>query len=761
MSKTQARRGGRGDSRARRRQAERRERRNAAAAAQGGGPKRDAAARAGENDVSGQVNAILVWLVTAGLMLVLATPLVVSPGAIFPFITGKAVFARVAIEIVVACWLILAWRSPAHRPPRGSFWLMPALWLALTAAASAFGVNPGLSFWSSYERMEGLFDLLHWAMLLVALTAMLRAPGQWSGLLAMQAGVSALVSMFGIAGYYDLIGNPLISDGDRRIDSTIGNAAYMGAYCGVSLLLSAGALGWLLCRRRLTETTSMLEWGCCALLFLATILCGWALWLTATRGALLGLAAALAVVAVVYAFWGRRRFFRRVAWGLLTLVGFGLLFLALLRFTDLLAPLTESSLTLERVSTIGLDDPNVRGRLVSAEAAVRGGLERPLLGWGPQNFIVPWARHVDPRGVTEYFDHAHNVPVEEFATKGAPGLLAYLLMWGVLLWLALRNFRQGLSARRTDDGDYVAADSGAAERAAHAGQLLAAGVGGGLVMHFVQGLFLFDSSVTLLSLVILAGFTFALAGPDRRPLPLVGRLWRRWPPLPSLLPRLRPAAAFFGRRRGLLAWPAGLALLAALGLLLAVNARVMSGAQQTYRAANMGVVLDSLFRQAYDSGGMVSDGQSDILNERLGLFRAQTDRAASAFPPLAAVPYRSYFVGITQFVGALPDEMFRETMTQVDAYRDRLLELGGDHVLLLEDLSRVYVAAALRDPETYAERAEESVSRLERLAPRVNFDSVNWWRDGPGADADGTAEPPPDGGVDLGADETPPEGAME
>ena len=50
--------------------------------------------------------------------LLLLTPFVVTPGTIFPFVVGKALWSRSLIEIAFALWTVLALTHPGYRPPR-------------------------------------------------------------------------------------------------------------------------------------------------------------------------------------------------------------------------------------------------------------------------------------------------------------------------------------------------------------------------------------------------------------------------------------------------------------------------------------------------------------------------------------------------------------------------------------------------------------------------------------------------------------------
>ena len=91
-------------------------------------------------------------------------------------------------------------------------------------------------------------------------------------------------------------------------------------------------------------------------------------------------------------------------------------------------------------------------------------------------------------GLGEHFDHAHNKLVEELATKGLVGLIAYVLLW-VAITLAI-----GRAVWRGDDRQ----------------RTLAGAVGAALAALFVQNLFMPDSPATVMQFAVLAAFAASL-----------------------------------------------------------------------------------------------------------------------------------------------------------------------------------------------------------------------------------------------------------
>ncbi|MYE60376.1 MAG: O-antigen ligase family protein, partial [Alphaproteobacteria bacterium] len=143
-------------------------------------------------------------------------------------------------------------------------------------------------------------------------------------------------------------------------------------------------------------------------------------------------------------------------------------------------PMLERATSAER---IGFTAGN---RLRNWEAGMRAFAERPLLGWGSGNYYTASGRHLSaPDGRAKVRDHAHNLFVEEAASRGLAGLAAWLALWGLTGLVVLR------AARRLEDPR---------ERA------LAVFAGAALAGWFAQGLTSFYSAESWLQHMLLLAF---------------------------------------------------------------------------------------------------------------------------------------------------------------------------------------------------------------------------------------------------------------
>ena len=609
----------------------------------------------------------LLRTVQAGIFLVLLTPFVVTDG-FFPFVVGKAIYARAIIEITFVAWVALVLRHPRRRPAWSWTVAAFAVWLLASGLAAAFGVSPTRSLWSTYERMQGVFDLAHWLAFTVMAASVFRSAADWRLLFGVNLACSTAVCLIGLAHHYqithvDFIYAPLMLD---RMRSTLGNPAYVGAYTMVNALIGAAlfvhSLGASSGRRPLFPWVGDL-WALMAQINL------WGLWTTGSRGALTGLGAA-SLILIAY---GMRKRVRAALWTACVALAAAAALIAAARTTTILDPVIESNATLNRLFRIDAESLPVRSRIVGVETGLRAFLDKPVLGWGPENFIVGWGRHVDVdlRGeripILVSYDHAHNKPVEELATKGALGLLSYLALWGVMARVILRRLA------RLSGCDRIALCI----------------VGAALAAYFVQNLFLFDSPATVMQFFLLVAFAAAVEAWR----PAAGTALRSPDAAFRLPPRWRPS---LHRTAGLLTSPAGASALTAAAAVLMIAAFALVNVR-TYAAA---AALSDAMRTPRP--------WSDRLND--------FTRSIDGFPGLANYPRLYLLAAASEAIGDMSDEEFRRTIDVVKAEAGRGLALEPQNWQFQAFLAAFHQIVAVRDPALLAD-ARRHADRAAELAP--------------------------------------------
>ena len=367
---------------------------------------------------------------------IFALPLVaflVTQSLFFPYITGKNFAFRIIVEIATAAWLALALVNPAYRPKRS--WLLAAftVFVVVIAIADAQGAYPFKSFWSNYERMDGWVTLAHLFLYFVVAAAMLNTEKLWKSLLQTMLIASLLISLYGYLQFFGVLTLTAGFESVQRIAATFGNPIYLGVY----MLFHVFIAGMLLSQnyadgKRSSSPSSILY---IAIIVLDTIM----LFFTGTRGAILGLIGGALMALFLFALSSGSKAAWRVV--IATLVGVIILGGGLWLGKD--QTFVQRVGFLQRLSTISLNDSTTQARFLNWGMAWQGVKERPILGWGQENYAIVFDKYYDPRmyGQEPWFDRVHNIVMDWLVAGGFLGLLSYLALYVAALFALWRRYK--------------------------------------------------------------------------------------------------------------------------------------------------------------------------------------------------------------------------------------------------------------------------------------------------------------------------------
>ena len=353
-------------------------------------------------------------------------PLYVANSMFFPYISGKNFLFRFLVEIAFGLWAALAIMDREYRPKKS--WLLGAFFIfgVVMTIADAYGVNPQKSIWSNYERMEGLVTVLHLLAYFVVLCSALNEK-LWRWRVWTSFGAATIVGFYGLS---------QVASGAERVDATLGNSTYLGGYMLVHIFL---VLYFLLRRINLSVRAVEEQWTAWWYVILA-IFYSIVMYHTGTRGSLLGFIGGLGVVAIILAIKERKHpAVRKISIGLIGSVLALVVFLAFVRGTEFAKshPLVDRFSALATLDVKAYAESAGFARFTLWKMAWQGVKERPLLGWGQDNFTYVFAKYYDPKMYTQeaWFDRTHNVFFDWLIAGGFLGLVSYLSIFVAALWL--------------------------------------------------------------------------------------------------------------------------------------------------------------------------------------------------------------------------------------------------------------------------------------------------------------------------------------
>ncbi len=399
-----------------------------------------------------------------------------------PFATPKTLLIYFFSEVIFLLWAILAIRSRGYRPKKSALLALLGVFVSWLTLVSIFGIDFNSSFWSSLDRGIGLVTFLHLFALTLSLVSIIRKEdvlvlmrfAAWGGFFA------ALTIIFGPTGlklYSEILGFSIYGDG-----GFLGNSTLASIYFAFTLPWTI-YLAWVDPRK-----TWKIVYGLFVLVTLTTplyldyeFLRGVAsfsptVFLGEARAGTFALFLSFALAVSLY-------FFFKTGWK--KYLGSVLLAVQVAAFLFVGVSLASPDSYIYKK----FEEYAGKERFIFWQEAGKAIRERPLLGYGQDNFFFIFQKNLPPKiyeikynSEVLYADHPHNNLYEYAVNSGIPGLALYLSIYVYAGYFLIKNYWQ-----KKLTGPYSLA------------------LGLPLYASFLQGLFAFDVSFTLLPLFITLG----------------------------------------------------------------------------------------------------------------------------------------------------------------------------------------------------------------------------------------------------------------
>jgi O-antigen ligase len=384
---------------------------------------------------------------------------VVMDSIFFPFIGGKDWFFRFSVELSLIAallwWAFEARAGEVGQIAKAAFKrplvIATTIFSGIVVLASLFAFDAHAGFWSNFERGEGGFQMLHYLIFFFLLTFFFREEKDWKKLFRFSLVAAVLMILYGllaISGAPGFIG-PYAGGGapagwwaqllQGRFEGSLGNPAYVAPYLMFAMFFAAYL--WIAKRSGDGEQDGsrgkVRAWSFGILIAIFFLF----FWLSQTRGAFLGLGAGVFALLVYLLFSKHRALKKWSAIALLVLVVVGGIGFAA-RNSSFVNKLPGG-----RLLQISLSDSTAQTRFWVWGEAWKGFLQRPILGWGPENFTPVFDQYFNPsfyapgtNGET-WFDRAHSVFFDYLVETGILGLLSYLAIFGAFYWEFFKSRR--------------------------------------------------------------------------------------------------------------------------------------------------------------------------------------------------------------------------------------------------------------------------------------------------------------------------------
>jgi tetratricopeptide (TPR) repeat protein len=361
-------------------------------------------------------------------------------------------------------WYLRLWRIP---------FLLPVILLVMAYTISTIlSVAPTVSWWGSYQRLQGTYSFLSYVTIALLTAAHLRHPEQLRRLQHTVIIVSLPIAIYGVIQHFDIDPLPWGGDVQTRVSANAGNPIFLSAYLIMAFFLTLerifNSFAFLLSGenadgegseeiRRSYDVPSALVGGSYLFVLIVQLI---AIFWTQSRGPWLGLASGIYIFVLLLLTGLRPANYRLWTASWVGLGVAGALALVLINVTPLGEPLRDVAYV-GRLTTI-LDAQEgtnlvrtliwegVSKMVVPHDPIVfpdgepdRVNLIRPLVGYGPEamwvaynSFYPPGLAQVEARNASP--DRSHNETWDSLAITGAFGFIAYVLLFLAIFYWSLR-----------------------------------------------------------------------------------------------------------------------------------------------------------------------------------------------------------------------------------------------------------------------------------------------------------------------------------
>jgi tetratricopeptide (TPR) repeat protein/O-antigen ligase len=337
--------------------------------------------------------------------------------------------------------------------------------------STIFSVTPSISFFGSYQRLEGTYTTFSYLIIFFSIITNLRKREQIKRLITTVIFTSFPISFYGILQHWKIDPIPWGGDVSIRIAANLGNSIFVAAYMIMVFPLTVGRIIESFKQiisndenagSNVTNVVKQTIRGTIYIVIAGLQLV--AIYWSGSRGPLLGLLAGSYLMILLLSLYWRKRW---LTFATVILAILGAVFLvvfnqsngplealrkspAIGRFGNLLNSESNSALVRQyiwegTVKLVGIHDP-----LKFPDGSTdKFNFLRPLIGYGPESMYVAYNQFYQPElGQVEKRnaspDRAHNETWDSLVITGISGLLIYLTIFGAvfyygLKWLGLIN----------------------------------------------------------------------------------------------------------------------------------------------------------------------------------------------------------------------------------------------------------------------------------------------------------------------------------
>lgn len=376
----------------------------------------------------------LVNFIKGIVFLSLVTPLILNNKFFFPYVAPKSLFFMAMAQILFFSWIFLIILYPKYRPKINLLLIFLILYLIVFILSSLFGVDLSRSFWSKPERMTGILMHLHLFAFFLVLSSVFEKEDFKKFFIA-----SNIIAIF--AGFWALL---KLKDLSTRGGGTLGNESFLGTF----LLFNCFFAIYLIFKtKNFARVFSIISlFSLIVFLLLAGVhleeipFSKKILAIFFTSGARAAKISFYGGLILFFLFWLFSKIEKLIKFIVpIVLISFFIL-VFVFNFVLVLPP--------NPIKNLIQKERSLFQRELVWEGAWKGFLEKPWLGWGPENFEISFTKYFNPCmflsrcGGEIWFDRAHNIIFDTLVSTGILGTTFYFLLFFSSFYILWKKYFQ-------------------------------------------------------------------------------------------------------------------------------------------------------------------------------------------------------------------------------------------------------------------------------------------------------------------------------
>jgi len=428
-----------------------------------------------------KMSKIMFW----GVCFILFLPIIVLPPTLQPSEWSRTILFRITLTILASfifykyfykketSFSIPKWKNPVYLP-----FLILVAFSATLILATIFSEDIRFSFFSSPNRAGGLLNSLFYLIFTIFLAIFIKE-NDWKKLWKWIFSVGILASLMAIVQYFNLLKNLFVSYSGAP-PSLLGNSTFLAIYI---LFLAFLSFVFLIQEK---EKKKKIVYAVIFSIFLITIL------ITGSRATYLGI-----LIGLFYFFLFYPKKLKTLKIITIAFLVSVCLFVAYVNISPKLPNFIENNTKISyfihnRLSVKMVFEDLFRTRLSVWQITINTIKEKPLFGWGPENFYIGFEKYYEPNSADLqklWWDRPHNIFLDVASHSGLFSLFFYIAFWITLFW-NLQKFKK----RETDEQKIY----------------LAHGLQTMFIGYLITLFFNFDSFSTYLISFFFVGYSFYL-----------------------------------------------------------------------------------------------------------------------------------------------------------------------------------------------------------------------------------------------------------